>query len=497
MARMRAWALTVSQNMPVPKRVAIVGGGIAGLSTAFALVERAGAMGKPLHCTVLEGQPAFGGKIVTNHVQGLVVEGGPDSFLTTKPSALALCDRLGLTSQLLNTSQGNGRALTFSRGRLREFPQGLIAMVPTQPGSLFRSGVVSWSGIVRMGAEWWIPVRPETDGEETLAGFFIRRLGAEAFHRLIEPFVAGIYAGDANELSADATFPQFIEWERTHGSLLKGALAMRRARSAHGQGATSARTLFASLRGGLGDVITRLSDRLSDAGVSLRCGTTVLAVHSPRQTHPDQPYRLELEGGATVEAEAVVLATPAYMSAGLMQSIDRESATLLDQIPYASTITISMAYAEREIGHRLRGYGFVVPRIENRGLIAATWSSMKWAGRAPSGQCLIRCYLGGRGREDLLELDDADLTNHACRELDAMAGIQSRPFHVEVYRWPRAMPQYVCGHRARVRRIRQGVARYPGLYLTGAAYDGIGIPDCIRDAGNTAQSLSDFLWPAP
>ena len=481
--------------MAVPKRVVIVGGGIAGLATAFALMERAGAR-NPLHCTVLEGHSAFGGKIVTNHVQGLVVEGGPDSFLTTKPSALELCDKLGLTSQLLNTSQGNGQALTYSKGRLREFPQGLISMVPTQLGSLFRSGVVSWTGIARMGAEWWIPVRPETDVEETLAGFFSRRLGAEAFHRLIEPFVAGIYAGDAEELSAAATFPQFLEWERTHGSLLKGALAMQRARSARRQGSTSARTLFTSLRGGLGDLITRLTDRLSDAGVSLRLGATVRTMRLPEGARPDQPYRLELEGGEILEAEAVVLATPAHVSAELLQSIDRESATLLNQIPYASTVTISMAYAEPEIKNRLRGYGFVVPRIENRGLIAATWSSMKWAGRAPSGQCLIRCYLGGRGREHVLTLDDAELTNLACRELEAMVGIDARPFHVAVYRWHRAMPQYVCGHRDRVRRIRQCVARHPGLYLTGAAYEGIGIPDCIRDAGNTSQALSDFLWAA-
>ena len=480
--------------MAVPKRVAIVGGGIAGLAAAFALAELAKARDQPLHCTVLEGQSAFGGKIVTNHAHGLIVEGGPDSFLTTKPSALALCDKLGLTSQLLNTSQGNGQALTYSKGRLRAFPQGLIAMVPTQLGSLFRSGVVSWAGIARMGAEWWIPVRPETGVEETLAGFFSRRLGAEAFHRLIEPFVAGIYAGDADELSVAATFPQFLEWERTHGSLLKGALAMQRARSARRQGATSARTLFTSLRGGLGDLITRLTDRLSDAGVSLRRGATVLTMRLPGDAHPDHPHRLELEGGDTVEAEAVVLATPAYVSAELLQSIDHESATLLNAIPYASTITISMAYAEPEITNRLRGYGFVVPRIEHRELIAATWSSMKWAGRAPLGQCLIRCYMGGRGRERLLELDDAELTTLACRELEAMVGICGRPFHVEVYRWHRAMPQYVCGHRDRVRRIRQCVARHPGLYLTGAAYEGIGIPDCIRDAENTSQALSDFLW---
>ncbi len=482
--------------MTAPKRVVVVGGGIAGLATAFDLAERADAMGKPLQCIVMEGQSAFGGKIVTNHVRGLVVEGGPDSFLTTKPAALDLCDKLGLTSQLLNTSQGNGQALMWSRGRLREFPQGLISMAPTGLGSLFRSGVVSWPGIARMGAEWWIPARPDTGGEETLAGFFSRRFGAEAFHRLIEPFVAGIYAGDADELSAAATFPRFVELERTHGSLLKGAWAVRRARSASRQNPASPRTLFTSLRGGLGDLITRLLDRLSKSGVSLRRGATVLTVRSPHEGRPHQPYRLELEGGDTVEAEAVVLATPAHVSSGLLQSIDREAAALLDRIPYASTVTLSMAYADPEIAGRLRGHGFVVPRVEHRGLIAATWSSRKWARRAPSGQCLIRCYMGGRGREHFLEWDDAALTNHARRELDAMAGIHGRPFHVEVYRWPRAMPQYLCGHRDRVRRIRQRVAGYPGLYLTGAAYEGIGIPDCIRDAGDTSRALSAFLWPS-
>ncbi len=468
-----------------------MGGGIAGLAAAFALAERAGALGELLHCTVLEGQPAFGGKIVTHHIHGLVVEGGPDSFLTTKPAALALCDKLELTPQLINTGQGNGSALTYSKGRLREFPQGLIAMAPTHLGSLFRSGVMSWAGIARMAVEWWVPARPATGEEETLAAFFSRRLGAEAFHRLIEPFVAGIYAGDANELSAAATFPQFLEWEHAHGGLMKGALATRRARAAHRHGSAS-RTLFTSLRGGLGDFITRLVEKLSEAGVSLRCGANVLAV-SMGGRHGG-PYRLELAGGEELEAEAVVLATPAYVSAELLRAVDRESATLLDRIPYASTITMSMAYADPEIAGRLRGHGFVVPRIENRGLIAATWSSMKWAGRAPAGQSLIRCYLGGRGREHLLEMDDDELTNHARRELDMMAGIRGRPFHVEVYRWPRAMPQYVRGHRDRVRRIRRGVARHPGLYLTGAAYEGLGIPDCIRDAENTAHALSDFLW---
>ena len=363
-------------------------------------------------------------------------------------------------------------------------------MVPTKFSPLFRSGVVSWAGIVRMGADWIIPGRPHTKEEETLAEFFIRRLGVEAFDRLVEPLVAGIYAGDANELSVDATFPQLVELERKHGSLIKGALTMQRARPSPKPDAAT-RTLFTTLEGGLGDLITSLTGRLTGAGVSLRRGANACALQV-RDSHT--PYQVELKGGERLEADAVILATPAYVSADMLRSFDHETATLLDQIPYASTMTISMVFAEPEVKLQVRGYGFVVPRIENRALIAATWSSMKWAGRAPSGRCLIRCYLGGRGREHLLELDDAVLTGKACRELESMAGIQSLPLHVEVYRWPRAMPQYTRGHRKRVKHLRQRLVQHPGLYVTGAAYDGIGIPDCIRDAENTSAKLSTYLW---
>lgn len=481
--------------MATPKRVVIVGGGISGLAAAFALLEQAGSRNEPFRCTVVEGQDYFGGKIVTNRRDGLVTEGGPDSFLTTKPSALALCEKLGLTAQLINTNKEHAQTFTYSKGRLREFPQGLISMVPTKLGPLFHSGVVSWAGIVRMGADWIIPARAQTKEEETLAEFFSRRLGSEAFDHLIEPLVSGIYAGDANELSVDATFPHLVELERKHGSLIKGALAMQRARSSHRPDAT-ARTLFTTLQGGLGDLITSLTDRLSCAGVSLRRGTNARAVQVPA-SHIGSPFRVELEGGERLDAEAVVLATPAYVSAGFLRSFDHETATALDGIPYASTITVSMVLSEPEVRSRLRGYGFVVPRVENRSLIAATWSSMKWAGRAPSGQCLIRCYLGGRGREHLLDLEDAELTERARRELESMVGIQSPPLHVEVYRWPRAMPQYTRGHRERVQCIRERVALHPGLYVTGAAYDGIGIPDCIRDAENTSAKLSAYLWERP
>lgn len=478
--------------MATPKRVVIVGGGISGLSAAFALLGHARNRDAPLQCTVVEGQDYFGGKILTNRRDGVITEGGPDSFLTTKPAALALCEKLGLSSQLINTNQEHAQTFTYLNGRLRQFPQGLISMVPTKVGPLFHGGLLSWSGIARMGADWIIPRRARATDEETLAEFFSRRLGAEAFNRLIEPLVSGIYAGDANELSVDATFPHLVELERKYGSLIKGALAMQRARPSKKPDA-KARTLFTTLRGGLGDLIASLTERLSDGGVSLRRGTNVREVQAlGSQAVPS--YRLELEAGDRLEADALILATPAYVSASFLRPFDDAASTLLSQIPYASTMTISMVFALPEVKRLIRGYGFVVPRVENRSLIAATWSSMKWAERAPAGQCLVRCYLGGRGREHLLDLDDAELTGRACRELEDIAGFQSLPLRTEVYRWPRAMPQYTRGHRERVRHIRERVALQPGLYVTGAAYDGIGIPDCIRDAEQTSAKVSAYLW---
>ncbi len=478
--------------MATSKRVVIVGGGISGLSAAFALLEQASSRDAPFQCTVVEGQEYLGGKILTNRRDGVITEGGPDSFLTTKPEALALCEKLGLSSQLINTNQENAQTFIYSKGRLRQFPQGLISMVPVKIGPLFHSGVLSWAGIVRMGADWMIPRRARAKDEETLAEFFSRRLGSEAFDRLIEPLVSGIYAGDANELSADATFPHLVELERKYGSLIKGVLTTQRPRLSP-EPEVKPRTLFTTLRGGLGDLTASLTERLSGAGISLRRGASVRALHR-LGSQADPSYRLELEEGGALEAEGVILATPAYVSASLLRPFDDEASAFLDQIPYASTMTISMVFPEPEVKRLIRGYGFVVPSAENRSLIAATWSSMKWVERAPAGQCLIRCYLGRRGREDLLDLNDSALTERACRELETIAGIQSRPLHVDVYRWPRAMPQYILGHRERVRRIRERVARQPGLYVTGAAYDGIGIPDCIRDADRTSAQLSAYLW---
>ncbi len=478
----------------MPKRVVIVGGGIAGLSTAFALVEEAKAFGEPVQCTVLEAQPNWGGKISTTRVEGLIVEGGPDSFLSTKPWALELCEKLGLSSQLINTNQGQSKTFAYSRGRLREFPQGLVSMVPTKMGPLFKSGLVSWAGIVRMAGDWFIPARQAGEPEESLASFFSRRFGQEAFDRLIEPLVAGIYAGDASELSVSATFPQFVDLEVRHGGLIKGALAQQKARQASSTKSSSPRSLFVTLQGGLSDLVARLLEVLRNEGVTLSSGITVEHVNRVEGSEGIGRWKIQVADGDLLEADGVVLATPAFVSSRLLEAFQPEIAGLLAQISYASTATVSIAFPKTHVQSHLNGFGFVVPRVENRKLIAATWSSLKWAGRANPDESLIRCYIGGRGREAILDLDDDRLVALILDELQDMVGIEATPLSAHVFRWAQAMPQYVIGHRDRVKAIRQRLTAHEGLYVTGAAYEGLGIPDCIRDGGETAKVLSTWLW---
>jgi oxygen-dependent protoporphyrinogen oxidase len=482
------------QSPTLIKRVVIVGGGIAGLSAAYSLLEEARNLGRSIECMVLEAKPYWGGKIFTKRVDGLVVESGPDSFLTTKPWALGLCEKLGISDQLINTNQGQSQTFAYSRGRLREFPQGLVSMVPTKMGPLLKSGLVSWSGIMRMAGDWFIPPRQVGAPEESLASFFCRRLGQEAFDRLIEPLVAGIYAGDASELSVSATFPQFVDLEMKHGGLIKGALAQQQVHRASQTSNGPRRSLFVTFQGGLSDLVTRLTEVLTMSGVTLLTGKKVEEVKRENSLEGKRLWKVILAGGELIEADGVVLATPAFVSSQLLKFFNSEVSSLLASIPYASTATVSIAFPKTEVESRLSGFGFVVPRVEHRKLIAATWSSLKWAGRANSDESLVRCYIGGRGREAILDMDDAQLISLALSELQDIVGIATKPLSAHVFRWAQAMPQYIIGHRDRVKAIRKCLTPSQGLLVTGAAYEGLGIPDCIRDGQETAKTLSAALW---
>ena len=468
-------------------RVIIVGGGITGLSAAFTLQEESQRIGWPVSCTLIEKTPSWGGKIVTDYMDGLLLEGGPDSFLTIKPWAMDLCERLGLKNELIQTNESQNLTFAYSRGRLRKLPQGLVSFVPTRVGSLFSSGLISWVGMARMGLEWFVPARSHGSRDETLASFFSRRVGREAFDRLIEPLVAGIYAGDAEELSLRATFPRLYELEGKYGSLMKGILAQRSAPSSASFSSTKPRSLFMTLRGGLGDLIGSLVKRIEASGTQLRQGQPVKALRISNKH--GKKYQVILDNDEVLKADSVILATPAYVTADLLRPLHQPLGGWLNEIPYASTATISLAYQTNEMRMVPRGFGFVVPRVEGKSLIAATWSSLKWAGRTPPGETLIRCYVGGTGRESILERDDSSLVAYVKDELRLIAGIRCQPLLTKIYRWPRALPQYTAGHLDRVQQIHHALRSFDGLYLTGAAYNGIGIPDCIREGSQTAREL--------
>ncbi|MGH7232971.1 MAG: protoporphyrinogen oxidase, partial [Nitrospiraceae bacterium] len=425
-----------------PKHVAIVGGGIAGLATAYALHARAAAAGIRLTCSVIEAAREWGGKIATHAIGGLVIEAGPDSFLSQKPWALELCRQLGLGDQVINTNPLEEKAFVYSRGRLRPLPEGLVMIVPTKLAPLLRSGLLSWSGMARMAMDLVIPRARETNEDESLASFFRRRLGQEAFERLIEPLMAGIYAGDAERLSLRATFPKFVQMEREHGSLIRGLVAGRAAkREADGTGADP-RTMFVTLRDGLHTLTGALVADLEKTGTRMRLGQRVTALRARPASTGEPAYALSCGDGPLVAADAVVLATPAYVSAELVRELSAEGADLLTAIPYASTATVSLAYNRAELGPSVRGFGFVVPRVEHRDLLAATWTSRKWSHRAPSSQGLVRCYVGGIGRDAILTADDHMLAQRVRHELKEIAGVTATPTYVEVNRWDRGMPQY-------------------------------------------------------
>lgn len=473
------------------RKAVVVGGGISGLVAALELAEAGFGV------TVVEAAERCGGKIATFPHHGLVVEAGADSMLSAKPAGLALCRRLGLDDRLVDTRPEDRRTFVWWAGKLRSLPEGLILGSPARAPALLRSGLLSPAGAARMARDLFVPARRD-GADESIADFFTRRLGPEAYTRVVEPLLAGIHAGDATQLSLAATFPRFVDMERHHGGLVRAAIATR---GAAATGPTAAgHTPFVSLRGGMGELIGALRGRLDAAGATVITGCATAGLggdERPPVTTPDgggaRRWRVDLAAGsgrAALAADVVVLATPAPATATLLRPLLPEAAGLLEEILHAGTATVSLSFKDAHIGRRPAGFGFVVPRAANRRIIAATWSSAKWPGRAPTGTTLVRAYVGGAGREDVLDLSDGAVIRLVEGELAALAGITGRPASAEVHRHRAGMPQYTIGHLDRVARIRDLVAKLGGLAVTGAVYGGVGIPDCIADATATARHLA-------
>ncbi|MBF8250453.1 MAG: oxygen-dependent protoporphyrinogen oxidase [Deltaproteobacteria bacterium] len=468
------------------KRVVIIGGGISGLSTALYLKEQAASAGHEIDCLLIEKGSRLGGNILTEKVDGFLIEGGPDCFLSEKPWAAQLCRHLGLGDQIMPTTEENKGTFVLSKGRLHEMPDGLILMVPTKIMPLITTSLFSWLGKLRMGFEIFIPPRHSKE-DETLGSFVRRRLGNEALDKIAEPLVAGVHAGDPETMSMRASFPKFMEMEDEHGSLVKGMLArMKKAKEVQRASSGPRPTMFMTLKGGLSEMINAIVSRLGSSSIKLNTSVS-------RVEEKGGKYFLTMEAGGAIEADSVIFSTPAYISSWLLVELDNPLSEKLQTIPYVSTATVTLAFKASE-AKLPKSFGFVIPRVEERKIMAATFTSRKFAGRCSDEYVMIRCFVGGSKNEYLVALDDKEMVDMVRGELKDIIGLNAEPVLSRVYRWRKAMPQYTIGHLERVRWISERVHQHPGLYLTGSAYNGIGISDSIREGEITAKKCLDYLF---
>ncbi|HEY1374636.1 MAG TPA: protoporphyrinogen oxidase [Candidatus Binatia bacterium] len=472
------------------KRIAVVGGGIAGLAAAHRLTEIAREKNLALEIILIEARERLGGAIATERVDGFVVESGPDSFISAKPWALALCERLGLRERLISTNRSRQTVLVVRNGRAVPLPEGFLLMAPTRLLPLMTTPLFSLGGKLRMAAEYFMP-RGAAREDESLASFVTRRFGREALERVVQPLIGGIYAADPEKLSLAATMPRFLEMEQARGSVIKGMLRERRQSPAQRADTGARWSLFLSLAGGMQELVDAIAARLPEGCV--RTGTRVTGVSWDATT---KSWTVSGESGIT-NIDGVILAAPAYAAAGLIGQAARPAARALNGIPYTSTATVSLAYREADVPRDLGGFGMIVPAIEKRNILACTFSSMKYAGRAPAGAVLLRAFVGGALQPELFDQDDAAMEASVQRELKELLGIDGRPMFTRVHRHPRAMPQYPVGHLASMEWIEEELKSFPTLRLAGNAYYGVGIADCVHSGETAAEAIVEALATAP
>ncbi len=466
------------------KRVAIIGGGTSGLSAAMTL-ERARAEGAALEYVLFESASRLGGVLRTERVDGCLVEGGPDSFLTEKSWGLDFVRELGLGDQLIGSNDRDRKTYILVKGRLEPIPDGLMFMVPTRIAPILTTRLFSLPAKVRMARELWQKPGYVSDHDETVAELVGRHFGPEMVDRLADPLLAGVYGGDAAQLSAAAVLPRFVEMEKRYGSLSRAMLAARKQRAqAERTGgrklAAPPRPLFTSLKDGMQQLVDTMVPRLAPGAA--RTGNPVVSLGPSESGWLVAPRQ-----GSPEEFDAVILALPAYAAATLARNAAPLLAAELDQIPYSSSMTVTLGYSMNHLRHLPPGFGFLVPRSEGRRMLACTFVHVKFPHRAPPDRGIIRAFLGGSRDEAVLDLSDAEVLEQVRRNLREIVRVTAEPRFARVYRWRRAMAQYASGHLERVARIAQLCRAIPGLYLAGNAYRGIGVPDCIA-SGITAAA---------
>ena len=467
------------------KKIVIIGGGIAGLAAAHR-IQQAIAEGAPLQCVLLETSARFGGKIATERFDGFVVERGPDSFISQKPAAIEFCKCLGLADRLVGTNPDRTATYVYTGGKLVTMPDGLSLMIPTKFLPFVLTPLFSLPGKMRMGMDLIIP-KKRGKADESLAAFVRRRMGEEALRKMAEPMLAGIYASDPETMSIQSTFPMFVQTEQKYRSLILGMLDRKRQMLARPQPRDKKlHSLFMTLKSGLAEMVDAAMQHSPD--VAFRSGETVTAF-APTESG----WHIGCESGFSLDADSVVFATPASITARFLKPVAPEAAEQLEKIRYVSTATVTLAYRREGFSHALDGFGFVVPKTENKSILACTWTSSKFPHRAPEDHVMLRCYLGGALQEDIAELEEDAIAGLVQKDLKNIMGIGEQPVFVKVFHNKKANVQYQVGHAALIESVQNALSAAPGVFLTGSAYTGIGIPDCIQNGTCTAESLLQYL----
>lgn len=470
-------------------RVVVIGGGISGLSSAHRIYELSAKSGCNIDVIVLERSGRLGGVVSSEVTDNLILEGGPDSFITTKPWALDLCLRLGMESRLIETNDEIRRVLVARRDRLWTMPEG-FSFAPTRLAPFVFSPLFSFLGKLRMSLDLVLPRRKSKE-DESVESFFTRRLGTEAFNLIVQPLVSGIYGTSPENLSVRAALPHFVDMEEKHRSLI---IAMRKATQSRkrikNKDNATRYNQFVSFRGGMRELVDALSSSLPEGVIQLNKSVT-------RIEPIGNTWQISTNNNGSINADGVVIAIPAIHAADLIKGFDPLLGEYLSQIKYASSIVVNLLYNRENISEPLNAVGFVVPRTEGLPITACSFSNLKFTGRAPTETLLLRCFMGEAKNNEIYYKDDSWLCDATHNKLSVLLGITSEPLFSMVKRNPESMPQYTVGHLERIAKISKRAERYPGMELAGNAYKGVGIPDCVRSGEEAAEKLFNYISAAP
>ncbi len=498
----------MSSSTPT-RRVAVIGGGTSGLAAAYT-PARARQAGAPLEEFLIEAGPKLGGVVHTENIDGFVVEAGPDSFLAEKPQAAAMARELGLGGDLIGSNDHARRTYILHHGRLLPLPDGLMFLVPTRIWPMVTTSLLPFSTKLAAVREWFASPPNGEREDESVASFVRRHYGEAMVENIADPLLAGVYGGDSAALSVRSVLPRFWEMERKYGSLTRATLKSMRERRAKASSTTPDSTpwapgdsssgklpLFMTLKGGLEQLTERLASHLDKSRVLVQHPVRALEF-SPggpagATDSCSRRFLITLEGGKTLDADAIVLAVPAHVAAGLLPSLDHRLSELLEGIPYSSSMTVSMGFDATARATLPAGFGFLVPRKENRRMLACTFVHAKFDHRVPDGKAMLRCFLGGARDPEVLNLHDDEVTAIVRKELREILNFTAEPLFCRIHRWRASMAQYPVGHSGRIHAIEERLQDLPGLYLAGNAYSGIGISDCIRTGKTAAEKALEFL----